>query len=112
MDIKINQYKYYKKNKMDKDIINSKKDADDLDRSEKRYNTFKDYKEEANFLNSITCFGEPIFKVSPEYLSIKDELCGFPNRKKLSDMIGKLPEENMEKTERQTLYIPLSDVPK
>ena len=47
-----------------------------------------------------------------EYLSIKDELCGFSNRKKLSDMIGKLPEENMKKTERQTLYIPLSDVPK
>jgi hypothetical protein len=105
---------------MNKDIINSKKDDDNLDRSEKRYNIFKDckegifkdYKEEADFLNSITYFGKPIFKVSPEYLSIKDELCGFSNRKKLSDMIGKLPEENMKKTERQTLYIPLSDVPK
>jgi hypothetical protein len=97
---------------MDKDIINSENDGDNLDRSEERHNIFKYYEEEADFLNSITCFGKPVFKVSPEYLFTRDESNGFRSRKKLSDMIGKLPEENMGKTENQTLYIPLSDVKK
>ncbi len=67
---------------MDKDIINSENDGDNLDRSKKRYNIFKDCKEEADFLNSITCFGKPVFKVSPEYLFMRDESNGFRSRKK------------------------------
>lgn len=47
------------------------------------------YQKEADFLNSIKCYGEPIFKVSAEYMMMQDELRGFPSRKKLEDMIGK-----------------------
>ena len=47
------------------------------------------YEKQADFLNSITVFGKPIMKVSPEYLAIEDEKSGFQSRKKLGDMIGK-----------------------
>jgi len=47
------------------------------------------YQKEADFLNSITWFGEPIFKVSAEYMMMQDEFRCFPSRKKLKDMIGK-----------------------
>jgi len=47
------------------------------------------YEKQAEFLNSITVFGKPIMKVTPEYLAIEDEISGFSSRKKIQDMIGK-----------------------
>jgi len=47
------------------------------------------YEKQAEFLNSITVFGKPIMKVSPEYLAMEDEKSGFQSRKKIQDMIGK-----------------------
>lgn len=47
------------------------------------------YEKQAEFLNSITVFGKPINKVSPEYLAMVDEKSGFQSKKKIQDMIGK-----------------------
>jgi len=47
------------------------------------------YEKQAEFLNSITVFGKPIMKVTPEYLAMEDEKSGFQSRKKIQDMIGK-----------------------
>jgi len=47
------------------------------------------YEKQAEFLNSITIFGKPIMKVTPEYLALEDEISGFLSRKKIQDMIGK-----------------------
>lgn len=47
------------------------------------------YEKQAEFLNSITVFGKPVMRVTPEYLAMEDELSGYQLRKKLEDMIGK-----------------------
>ena len=47
------------------------------------------YEKQAEFLNSITVFGKPVMRVTPEYLAMEDEKSGFQSRKKLEDMIGK-----------------------
>ena len=47
------------------------------------------YEKQAEFLNSITVFGKPVMRVTPEYLAMEDELSGYQSRKKLEDMIGK-----------------------
>jgi len=44
---------------------------------------------QAEFLNSITVYGKPIMRVTPEYLAMEDELSGYQSRRKIKDMIGK-----------------------
>jgi hypothetical protein len=47
------------------------------------------YEKQADFLNSLTAFGKPVMRVTPEYLEMEDELSGYQSRKILQDMIGK-----------------------
>ncbi len=39
------------------------------------------YEKQAEFLHSITVFGKPVMRVTPEYLAMEDELSGYQLRK-------------------------------
>ena len=39
------------------------------------------YEKQAEFLNSITVFGKPVMRVTPEYLAMEDEKSGFQSKK-------------------------------